>query len=83
MLTTTISPEIEHTHDKFFIFNKPGTVEIIYFEFVDHDVFSSTLPNPWKVLRVSWIPGSPIDWTAKTPTESPNLGVFLEHKLIP
>ena len=27
----------------------------------------------WKVRIVSWVPGSPIDWAAITPTASPEL----------
>ncbi len=25
----------------------------------------------WKVRMVSWVPGSPMDWAAMTPTASP------------
>ena len=28
-------------------------------------------PPMWKVRMVSWVPGSPIDWAAMTPTASP------------
>ena len=28
-------------------------------------------PPVWKVRMVSWVPGSPIDWAATTPTASP------------
>ena len=30
-------------------------------------------PPMWKVRMVSWVPGSPIDWAAMTPTASPML----------
>ena len=30
-------------------------------------------PPMWKVRMVSWVPGSPIDWAAITPTASPIL----------
>ena len=30
-------------------------------------------PPMWKVRMVSWVPGSPIDWAAITPTASPTL----------
>jgi hypothetical protein len=30
-------------------------------------------PPTWKVRIVSWVPGSPIDWAAMTPTASPAL----------
>ncbi len=29
------------------------------------------VPPMWKVRIVSWVPGSPIDWAAMTPTASP------------
>ncbi len=29
-------------------------------------------PPVWKVRMVSWVPGSPIDWAAMTPTASPS-----------
>ncbi len=32
-------------------------------------------PPMWKVRMVSWVPGSPIDWAAMTPTASPMLTV--------
>ena len=32
-----------------------------------------TAPPMWKVRMVSWVPGSPIDWAAMTPTASPML----------
>ena len=28
-------------------------------------------PPMWKVRMVSWVPGSPMDWAATTPTDSP------------
>jgi len=31
------------------------------------------VPPMWKVRIVSWVPGSPIDWAAMTPTASPML----------
>ena len=31
------------------------------------------VPPMWKVRMVSWVPGSPIDWAAMTPTASPML----------
>ena len=33
---------------------------------------SPTMPPVWKVRMVSWVPGSPIDWAAMTPTASPS-----------
>jgi hypothetical protein len=30
-------------------------------------------PPMWKVRMVSWVPGSPMDWAAITPTASPSL----------
>ena len=30
-------------------------------------------PPMWNVRMVSWVPGSPIDWAAMTPTASPIL----------
>ena len=33
---------------------------------------SPTTPPVWKVRMVSWVPGSPIDWAAMTPTASPS-----------
>ncbi len=32
----------------------------------------SATPPAWKVRIVSWVPGSPIDWAAMTPTASPS-----------
>ena len=29
------------------------------------------VPPMWKVRMVSWVPGSPMDWAAMTPTASP------------
>ena len=41
----------------------------------DSNWFSSeifpAIPPTWKVLNVNWVPGSPIDWAAITPTASP------------
>ena len=34
---------------------------------------SCAAPPMWKVRIVSWVPGSPIDWAAMTPTASPML----------
>ena len=31
------------------------------------------VPPMWKVRMVSWVPGSPMDWAAMTPTASPML----------
>ena len=39
--------------------------------------FISPLPAKWKVFRVIWVDGSPIDWAARTPTGSP--GSAIEH----
>ncbi len=33
---------------------------------------SPTMPPVWNVRIVSWVPGSPIDWAAMTPTASPS-----------
>jgi len=30
-----------------------------------------TAPPMWNVRMVSWVPGSPMDWAAMTPTASP------------
>ena len=30
------------------------------------------MPPVWKVRMVSWVPGSPMDWAAMTPTASPS-----------
>ena len=32
----------------------------------------SVTPPEWKVRMVSWVPGSPMDWAAITPTASPS-----------
>ncbi len=32
---------------------------------------SPATPPVWKVRMVSWVPGSPMDWAAMTPTASP------------
>ena len=34
------------------------------------EIFPATPPT-WNVLSVNWVPGSPIDWAATTPTASP------------
>ena len=36
------------------------------------DVLALATPPVWKVRMVSWVPGSPIDWAAMTPTASPS-----------
>ena len=43
------------------------------------DVFSCELTDAsvWKVRIVSCVPGSPIDWAATTPTDSPIATFFL------
>ena len=33
---------------------------------------SPTMPPVWNVRMVSWVPGSPMDWAAITPTASPS-----------
>ena len=32
---------------------------------------SPATPPVWKVRMVNWVPGSPMDWAATTPTASP------------
>lgn len=34
--------------------------------------FLSETPAKWKVLRVIWVVGSPIDWAAIEPMDSPD-----------
>ena len=36
------------------------------------DVASPAIPPVWNVRMVSWVPGSPMDWAAMTPTASPS-----------
>ena len=36
------------------------------------DVLAPAMPPVWKVRMVSWVPGSPMDWAAMTPTASPS-----------
>ena len=40
-------------------------------------------PPIWKVLIVSWVPGSPIDWAATIPTASPGSTRFPLPKSLP
>ena len=40
-------------------------------------------PPIWKVLMVSWVPGSPIDWAAIIPTASPLLTTFPRPRSLP
>ena len=51
------------------------------------NLFSSeilpAIPPTWKVLNVSWVPGSPIDWAATTPTASPLWTIFPVAKFLP
>ena len=42
---------------------------------VDCSADDCAAPPMWKVRMVSWVPGSPIDWAAITPTASPMLTV--------
>jgi hypothetical protein len=37
----------------------------------------------WNVRIVSWVPGSPIDWAAMMPTESPIFAMRLVAGLMP
>ena len=39
-------------------------------------LFNEAVPPMWKVLIVSWVPGSPMDWAAMIPTASPMLTIF-------
>ena len=41
------------------------------------------IPPTWKVLSVSWVPGSPMDWAATTPTASPFWTIFPVAKFLP
>ena len=40
-------------------------------------------PPMWNVRIVSWVPGSPMDWAAMMPTESPILAMRLVAGLMP
>ena len=33
---------------------------------------AEAMPPVWKVRMVSWVPGSPMDWAAMMPTDSPS-----------
>ena len=46
------------------------------------DMFPATPPT-WKVLKVNWVPGSPIDWAAITPTASPFWTIFPVARFLP
>ena len=41
------------------------------------------IPPTWNVLRVSWVPGSPIDCAATTPTASPICTILPVAKFLP
>jgi hypothetical protein len=41
------------------------------FSMVEASARRVAAPPMWKVRMVSWVPGSPIDWAAITPTASP------------
>ena len=43
----------------------------------------SVTPPEWKVRMVSWVPGSPIDWAAMTPTASPSSTSWCVARLSP
>jgi len=47
------------------------TVPSVRASSVDCSVRTWPTPPMWKVRIVSWVPGSPIDWAAITPTASP------------
>ena len=53
----------------------------------DSNWFSSemlpAIPPTWNVLSVSWVPGSPIDWAAITPTASPIWTIFPVARFLP
>ncbi len=40
-------------------------------------------PPVWKVRIVNWVPGSPIDWAATTPTASPTSTDLLVARFLP
>ena len=44
---------------------------------------SPAMPPVWKVRMVSWVPGSPMDWAAMTPTASPGLTGWPTARLMP
>ena len=46
------------------------------------EIFPATPPT-WKVLKVNWVPGSPIDWAATTPTASPIWTGFPVARFLP
>ncbi len=39
---------------------------------VDCSATRDAVPPMWKVRIVNWVPGSPIDWAAMTPTARPS-----------
>ncbi|EKD94752.1 MAG: hypothetical protein ACD_25C00240G0002 [uncultured bacterium] len=41
------------------------------------------IPPVWKVLMESWVPGSPIDWAAATPTAVPMFTSFPVMRSLP
>ena len=43
----------------------------IWASWVDFSEVRLAAPPTWKVRMVSWVPGSPMDWAAMTPTASP------------
>ncbi len=43
------------------------------FDSMKDESTTCAVPPMWKVRMVSWVPGSPIDWAAMTPTASPML----------
>ena len=49
---------------------------------MDESSLICAVPPTWKVLIVSWVPGSPIDWAAIIPTHSPiETGIPLARSL--
>ncbi len=48
-----------------------ATIRISRNRGIPNVTFISPRPAKWKVLRVIWVEGSPIDWAANIPTGSP------------
>ena len=66
---TTGTPSESTTTLRFLIAMVPSTVAST----LDCSAPRWAAPPMWKVRMVSWVPGSPIDWAAMTPTASPTL----------
>ena len=66
-LMTTRSPFLFVTVVTFTSWIRPGLVASC----LDCSETRDAVPPTWKVRMVSWVPGSPIDSAAMTPTASP------------